>query len=311
MRAGGPIGLFWFLGVLVVSPSAPLHGRTLHNRNQQFWIDKLKRSLAPRHQERAFPRPTLATSTSRKTERPTVEITDDCRGSLDPQLGKRCRLRVYDEKEFVAAATRLSRNKRVGCLMPLYTVIKNGDADGRPTGEVTIIDSRGTRTVKESDAKVFPRAPLNGVRRLFGGLRRTSERSTASGLGDLTRQEAAQIQLVVDRMGCGGLIVGGSAARGGRRNRAKRWLPIGKGPGTRSDIDYFAWQRHLGRIDDLALPDMARHRIVDLNNVYVYDRRREVDIKEAISNKPFIVFQPHHKPRCVAHGALPTFEGPD
>jgi len=150
--------------------------------------------------------------------------------------------------------------------------------------------------------------PSRGLRGLLARAPwRRPARSEASGLGDLTRAEVAQIQRVVDGMGGGGLVVGGSAARARRRNPGRRWLPIGKGPGTRSDIDYFAWSRHLGRVDDLALPEVAHHGVVNLDSVVVYDRQREVDIKEAIANKPFIVFQPGERPR-LARGKLPTFE---
>jgi hypothetical protein len=54
--------------------------------------------------------------------------------------------------------------------------------------------------------------------------------------GDLTQEEVRQIQEIVDRAGRP-LEVVGSAAQGIRRN-AGTSLPIGKGPGTKSDIDY-------------------------------------------------------------------------
>ncbi len=58
----------------------------------------------------------------------------------------------------------------------------------------------------------------------------------AGGLGDLTPAERAQIQRSVDEVERP-LWVVGSAARGTRRGIGTN-LPIGKGPGTRSDIDY-------------------------------------------------------------------------
>lgn len=58
----------------------------------------------------------------------------------------------------------------------------------------------------------------------------------ASGLGDLTSGEVGQIQGVVDSAGRP-LNVVGSAARGARRGIGSD-VPIGKGAGTRSDIDY-------------------------------------------------------------------------
>ena len=56
------------------------------------------------------------------------------------------------------------------------------------------------------------------------------------GLGDLTEEEIRQIQSVVDGAGRP-LEVVGSAAKGVRRGLGTG-LPLGKGPGTRSDIDY-------------------------------------------------------------------------
>jgi hypothetical protein len=55
-------------------------------------------------------------------------------------------------------------------------------------------------------------------------------------VGDLTRAEARQIQRVVSEAGRP-LEVVGSAAAGTRRGVGTN-LPLGKGPGTRSDIDY-------------------------------------------------------------------------
>jgi len=56
--------------------------------------------------------------------------------------------------------------------------------------------------------------------------------------GDLTFDEMQQIQAIVDAAGRP-LDVVGSAASGTRRGVGTD-LPIGKGPGTRSDIDYTA-----------------------------------------------------------------------
>ncbi|MFD1297472.1 RHS repeat-associated core domain-containing protein [Lysobacter gummosus] len=64
------------------------------------------------------------------------------------------------------------------------------------------------------------------------------EGGRASGLGDLTVSEARQIQRVVNSAQRP-LEVVGSAAKGLRRNIGTE-LPFGKGPGTRSDIDYIA-----------------------------------------------------------------------
>ena len=58
----------------------------------------------------------------------------------------------------------------------------------------------------------------------------------AGALGDLTETEIVRIRSVVDRAGRP-IDVVGSAARGERRGVGSD-LPIGEGPGTRSDIDY-------------------------------------------------------------------------
>jgi hypothetical protein len=58
----------------------------------------------------------------------------------------------------------------------------------------------------------------------------------ASGLGDLTNGEVRTIQGIVNQAGRP-LDVVGSAARGLRRGVGTD-LPIGKGPGTKSDIDF-------------------------------------------------------------------------
>jgi hypothetical protein len=54
--------------------------------------------------------------------------------------------------------------------------------------------------------------------------------------GDLAPEEVQQIQELTDQAGRP-IYVGGSAARAVRRGVGTN-LPIGKGPGTRSDIDY-------------------------------------------------------------------------
>lgn len=66
----------------------------------------------------------------------------------------------------------------------------------------------------------------------------TETKAAAGALGDLTALEARQIQNVVNQAGRP-LEVVGSAANGTRRGVGTD-LPIGKGPGTRSDIDYIS-----------------------------------------------------------------------
>ena len=71
----------------------------------------------------------------------------------------------------------------------------------------------------------------------------------SSGLGDLTKAEVNTIQKVVDKAQRP-LEVVGSAAKGTRRGVGSS-LPIGKGPGTKSDIDYISHPAHLPYLMEL------------------------------------------------------------
>jgi hypothetical protein len=72
-------------------------------------------------------------------------------------------------------------------------------------------------------------------------------RLTYEPVGDLTPEETAQIQAVVDREGVV-VAVGGSAARGERRN-AGTAMPYGKGDSSKSDIDFwFEDPKTFGRV---------------------------------------------------------------
>ncbi|GAB3309988.1 RHS repeat domain-containing protein [Luteimonas notoginsengisoli] len=83
-----------------------------------------------------------------------------------------------------------------------------------------------------------------------------------SRFGDLTKAEAKAIQSVVNQAGRP-LDVVGSAASGTRRGVGTD-LPIGKGPGTRSDIDYTTAGSNSGNFDGLQqnLPSLAPHGIL-------------------------------------------------
>jgi RHS repeat-associated protein len=69
-------------------------------------------------------------------------------------------------------------------------------------------------------------------------LKKISGSNKTSGLGDLTKSEVKAIQSVVNEAGRP-LEVVGSAAKGTRRGVGTD-NPVGKGPGTKSDIDYIA-----------------------------------------------------------------------
>jgi hypothetical protein len=73
------------------------------------------------------------------------------------------------------------------------------------------------------------RQAASGAVRAVGG-------GAAKAAGDLTRAEIRQIQNVVNEAGRPPEVVGSAAA--GTRRGVGTSLPLGKGPGTRSDIDY-------------------------------------------------------------------------
>lgn len=76
-----------------------------------------------------------------------------------------------------------------------------------------------------------------------------------SGLGDLTDNEISLIQTITDNFQTP-LVVFGSAAKGSRRNK-QTTLPLGKGEGTRSDIDYQIPHLWVHEIERVAPNEMA------------------------------------------------------
>ncbi len=78
--------------------------------------------------------------------------------------------------------------------------------------------------------------------------------SNVSAMGDLTKSEVGQIQTEVNKAGRP-LEVVGSAAEGTRRNVGSD-LPLGKGPGTRSDIDYIAPPSSIQYFEQNKLPSI-------------------------------------------------------
>lgn len=110
--------------------------------------------------------------------------------------------------------------------------------------------------------------------------------SAASGLGDLTRREARQIQSVTDQAERP-LEVVGSAARGERRGVGSG-LPVGKGPGTQSDIDYTTAGANRQSFDGLE----GRLPSADPQTPIL---RGGADPAQG----PSIRFEPGTRPRCV------------
>jgi hypothetical protein len=104
--------------------------------------------------------------------------------------------------------------------------------------------------------------------------------------GDLTTSEIEAIQEVVDQAGRP-LEVVGSAAQGARRGVGTD-LPIGKGPGTRSDIDYLIPPSSLNYYNGLEsrLPsiDPKSGAIIGSHNRFM---------------GPAIRFEPGAKPQCI------------
>ena len=96
---------------------------------------------------------------------------------------------------------------------------------------------------------------VGGARSAATGITKLAARGAASlirgagRLGDLTAAEIRQIQRVVDQAGRP-LEVVGSAARGGRRGIGTN-LPVGKGAGTRSDIDFTTAGSNIGNFRGL------------------------------------------------------------
>jgi hypothetical protein len=79
----------------------------------------------------------------------------------------------------------------------------------------------------------------------------TSESPLATkGVGDLTKAELKQLQKVVNEAGRPVEIVG-SAAKSTRRNVGSN-LPVGKGPGTKSDIDILIPSSSKGNFNGLS-----------------------------------------------------------
>jgi hypothetical protein len=105
---------------------------------------------------------------------------------------------------------------------------------------------------------------------LAAGRRGAATVAPEGALGDLTPAEVRQIQNVVDEAGRP-LEVVGSAARGARRGIGT-YLPIGKGAGTRSDIEYLVPHGSLPYYETTGLyqnlPDLDRI-IPGIHNPYI------------------------------------------
>lgn len=127
--------------------------------------------------------------------------------------------------EIMTAPVRMSpAYQMVHAEVTAVKAIANGD--GKALGNVIGSQAANTLIVVATDGVV------NIARKAVRAVKGTA----ASGLGDLTKGEVKSIQGVVDQAERP-LEVVGSAAKGERRG-VNSDLPIGKGAGTKSDIDY-------------------------------------------------------------------------
>ena len=114
---------------------------------------------------------------------------------------------------------------------PLFAY-DGSDADiGGPDGRTVVGSDDMSASDRGPEARAFRGARLAGSGTTSSPISVAPQR-----LGDLTPDEVSRIQSVVNQAGRP-LEVAGFAASGTRRGVGTS-LPIGKGPGTRSDIDY-------------------------------------------------------------------------
>lgn len=124
--------------------------------------------------------------------------------------------------------------------------------------------------------------------------------SKSAVMGDLTRNEMGQIQSEVNKAGRP-LEVVGSAAEGNRRNVGSN-LPIGKGTGTRSDIDYIAPPSSIQYFEQNKLPSIDPNTgiIPGYGNEHIgpvlrFEPTEVTTTPRTINPSPFIVPTVHDK----------------
>jgi RHS repeat-associated protein len=124
-----------------------------------------------------------------------------------------------------------------------FKALANGDFHG--AGQIA--GTQAAAGTLQAGLMLVTDGTLRGVNKIIG-LGDLTNGGSASGLGDLTNHEVNSIQKTVDDAGRPVEVVG-SAAKGTRRGVGTD-LPIGKGPGTRSDIDYISHPTHLPYLMD-------------------------------------------------------------
>jgi RHS repeat-associated protein len=158
--------------------------------------------------------------------------------------------------------------------LELGKTILNGDAKG--AGNI----------VGDGGANVTTAVVIGATAKAISGAIKISG-NRPSGLGDLTKAEVRDIQKVVNQAERP-IEVGGSAASGTRRGVGSD-LPIGKGSGTRSDIDYIAPPSSMPYFDGLInkLPglDPKSGIIPGTGNSFI---------------GPFIRFEPNTSPTVIS-----------
>lgn len=149
-------------------------------------------------------------------------------------------------------------------LAALLAGIAASAASGHAAHAIHDYDGAPAATTPSADTLVGAIGPHDVGRQPSRSHTPVSGDRLAAKAGDLSWLERRKIQKAVDAAGRPITVVG-SAARGERRNRWKKWLPYGKGPGTRSDIDYAAPRSSLPYFDDHLenLPGLdPRHGII-------------------------------------------------
>lgn len=132
-------------------------------------------------------------------------------------------------------------------------------AAAREAGNI-VYESTGTKAIIETSKGVLNGNPeaIGAAVVMLGTAKGLSKaggvKSNGKVMGDLTKTEMGQIQAEVNNAGRP-LEVVGSAAEGTRRNVGSN-LPIGKGEGTRSDIDYISPPSSIQYFEQNKLPSI-------------------------------------------------------
>jgi hypothetical protein len=170
--------------------------------------------------------------------------------------------------EQAADGTKMGVLGAINSLNPLYAIAK-GALETYRAAEKGDFEAAGEKGVVTA---IVTAVTAVGVIQGLGSLPgKPSGSGGAAPLGDLSSTEINQIQNVVNKAGRP-LEVVGSAAKGARRNPGTD-LPVGKGPGTQSDIDYLvppSSNKYFQGLDsDLPLIDRGTGIIPGVHNPHI------------------------------------------